>query len=317
MVYEVKVRLLTIYNELSIMRYILLINIVCVLSLTGLSQDYDSMIVENKEWAVMECIYNYDINIGWYEIMTTTNYKFKGDTIINNKTYNKLYSSYVKQPWQLTSFFREDSSRVFEYIFNEEVLLYDFSLLPGDSICFGLPVGSDYCYYTYTDSVDIITVNGKPRKRIIWWDDIWIEGIGSIYMPFEPLAPRVDRESILLCCHINNELIYKNSDYDTCYLSDIGSYSAIKPVHANGNNNFIKVEPNPFSDYTQININKNIGVINNKLLIINLHGNICKETYLTNNSLYLYKDNLTAGLYIILLFSDKGEIYTQKLVIQK
>jgi hypothetical protein len=268
------------------------------------SHEYDSMIVENKLWAEAFYIYNW---YGGLSQITTTHYKFEGDTIINSRLYKILYYSWadsLMRYWYIESYLREDSMRVYEFSYDEEVLLYDFSLLPGETIS---------GFYPYVESVDTISVNGKLRKRIFFEDDldVWIEGIGSVYRPFNP-TPEAYEAFSLLCCKQNGNIIFQFPYTNTCFIDYLSGY---KILEANPKE-LIKIEPNPFSDYTYVTINKNISAYNNKLYLINLSGQIIKEIDLNNNSILLSREDLKSGLYFIKLITNKRNIIHTKLIIK-
>jgi hypothetical protein len=271
------------------------------------SHEYDSMIVENKLWSEVVCIYNFS---GGLDAIFTTYYKFEGDTNINGKTYKILFSNYsdsLMQYWDIESYLREDSMKVYKFIYDEEILIYDFGILPGDTIC--IVNGCDIVV-----SVDTILVNEKTRKSIYFYysNDTWIEGIGSIYRPFNPFTEMVDIGYDLLCCQQNSNIIYQHPWYSTCYIYYSSGYKILK---ANPKE-LIKIEPNPFSDYTYISINENISTYNNKLYLLNLSGQIIKEIDVINNSTLLSREDLISGLYFIKLITNKKNTIHTKLIIK-
>lgn len=110
-----------------------------------------------------------------------------------------------------------------------EVLLYDFNLVPGDTI-YGymqalatIKFGSNF--YAVVDSVDSVLVNSSYRKR--WnfhtsdnWGFIWsggeiIEGIGSNYGLLEGFLPMFDNNGQLICHSQNGVTLYGG---DPCLL---------------------------------------------------------------------------------------------------
>jgi len=126
-------------------------------------------------------------------------YYVNGDTICNNTSYKKLYEGVndlfdsTVTSNNLKGLFRVDSNKVFYKNINQafesfgftdtnEVLLYDFSLMVGDSIL-NLNDGSTQNYVKVI-SIDSIELNGEYLKQ--WHFDeyfvyqlTWTEGIGS------------------------------------------------------------------------------------------------------------------------------------------
>ncbi len=295
------------------MKHYVFLTILLVSFNTIYSHEYDSLVVENKLWSEIVYIFNFS---GDVDGILTTYYKFEGDTNIDGKTYKILYSCYadsLMKYWNIESFLREDSMKVYEYDRSEEVevLLYDFSLLPGDTICSGSPVGS-VCYFPYVESIDTILINGRLRKRIFFWEETWIEGIGSIFRPFEPFAVMVDIRYELLCCQQNNDIIYNHEYYSKCFIEYITGYEVfeVNPIE------IIKIEPNPFSDYTYISINENISTNYYKLILFNLDGRIIKEIDIKDNHAVLNRENLMPGIYLVKIMTNEGSILHTKVIIK-
>jgi hypothetical protein len=273
---------------------------------------YDSMVVESKLWAEIEYFYNWG---GGLSHIFTTHYKFERDTSIGGKKYKILYYNYrdpLLNNWAIRSYFREDSMRVYEYFIDEEYLRYDFSLQKGDTICCGDPIDNCYCYYI-AESVDTISVIGKLRKRISFGEyvDIWIEGIGSIYEPFNPFSELVD-EFDLLCCQQYDNIIYQHPWYNDCfveYISDIKSITLDR-------NKEIFINPNPLIDNTEITVGGIDPGGYDILYLINQLGQIIKEYRLFNNMIKIERDNLSSGFYLVLFIDNNGSIITERMIVK-
>jgi hypothetical protein len=152
----------------------------------GQSQTYTPFDFKNGEW-----VCGYDTkggqfgNYGTYYIREDVKLYCKGDTLINDKLYYKLYYIGVTRfpEWarrQLSGFYgliREDTVRRQVWFRNQ--LLYDFNLQVGDSILFGCTGLRPIL------SVDSVLYCDKYHRRFNFKDqddyDCWlIEGIGSI-----------------------------------------------------------------------------------------------------------------------------------------
>ncbi len=146
------------------------------------------------EWNVMhqgyECSYCYDR----YFFM-------EGDTTINNYNYSKINYKGWTAPYDYTAgncwnwayssivhyhgALRQDTSLKTVYFVpsgsDTEGLLYDFSLNAGDP----LPSGINNPFGAVIETVDLVMIDGTPRKRFklahdgIYFDVYIIEGIGS------------------------------------------------------------------------------------------------------------------------------------------
>ena len=80
-----------------------------IITFSVFSQDYHPLIQEGNTWNVLI--------VNGYNTFDTTHYtntyQFRGDTIIDSKTYKKLYESAEKYPvnWNLRYFMREDTDK--------------------------------------------------------------------------------------------------------------------------------------------------------------------------------------------------------------
>jgi hypothetical protein len=273
------------------------------------AQIYHPFASENKVWSELT-----DSWPSWY----TTFYKLQGDTIINSKVYKIVYHSYdsLMTYWSKTVFFiREDSNHKVYKFYNVERLIYDFSLLKGDSIDTGHTSGINH-FYAYVDSVDSVLVNGAYRKRIIfnsWYNESWIEGIGSSMSPFDPFINNFagDFYMKLICVTENDTLIYQNTLYNNCY---IRGYSQIDEINSTSDAQII-ISPNPIRTTASIKVTDNITFYRD-FNIINCNGQTIKSGTLKDNAFSFSSNGLTSGLYFIIVKSD-DKILSKKILIQK
>ncbi len=197
------------------------------------SQTYYPFISDNKIWSIVN-------GNGWYGYATDFT-KLDGDTVIDGKDYKFIYHCYEPSMmnWDKDeySFIREDidNKRVYTYNDSSEVLLYDFSLMPGDSFYTGTPdyeTGGD-SLYAFVKTVDSVLIHGVYRKRIIFdtlfndgvFNEVWIEGLGSLTAPFAPFVNLINYSivngpwSYLICVKENDNMIYQNSNQGSCYVN--------------------------------------------------------------------------------------------------
>ena len=188
-------------------KHFLLLVALAVTAVTNLSAQISKNIVDTtKVW--------YEERLSCADISTTC-FKLQGDTIIDGKTYMKVYVSYYNAytyaNYDSTYSFngvllREDSNRVYCRIlykpsycyyeddrFKDEFVLYDFNLNEGDSV-FVYEFDREFTgsrELRIVNKVDTISVNGINFKQIELesankiGDNYpglkWIEGIGSTY----------------------------------------------------------------------------------------------------------------------------------------
>ncbi len=273
------------------------------------SQNYYPLIEENRTWNVISVVL-----VGpypWDTTYSTFTYEFTGDTTIDSHTYLKLYESNEEFPtnWNLWCFMREDDDKRIWYrreSDDEEMLMYDFSVEEGDSVLIGLfePV------YLYVDSINEITINQTDRKKY-WlscktmpeYSETWIEGIGSnkgicwggsVYI--------VGGWYWFLCMSENEELVYMNPNYESCYL--ITGISEIdKPI--------IQIYPNPVKSLLKIENNKNIEI--ESISLTNINGQIIRQFDTRKTQLDI--SEIASGLYFLKISYENGKLI-EKVIIE-
>lgn len=190
-----------------------------------------------------------------------TEYEFRSDTIIADKEYLRLYYEYEDEWIALNNYYREDNNgRVYYYVQNKEVLMYDFNLQVGDTI--SMPNSNDvndeslYCTWEVFLRDTVTLENGTESVRIQLKNkendvnmpvDEWIEGIGSTYRFFLSIYSCdveywFDQE--LQCCVENDVILYTHPDGSDCFYSsdeDIYQFNAvISPNPTNNGHVFIE-----------------------------------------------------------------------------
>ena len=88
--------------------------------------------------------------------------------------------------------------------------------------------------------------------------------------------------------------------------------SIISSVSSEISQNYIKIFPNPFSDFTTILLNKNI---ENHIQLFDISGRLLKEIIVQTSYYKLSKNNLNSGVYLLQIQNNNGVI-CKKLVIQ-
>tara|TARA_E500000331_G_scaffold357733_1_gene420633 strand:- start:468 stop:2294 length:1827 start_codon:yes stop_codon:yes gene_type:complete len=74
----------------------------------------------------------------------------------------------------------------------------------------------------------------------------------------------------------------------------------------------IQIYPNPFDDYTIIELNE---ILNNKVQLFDVSGRLLRNFEMQKNRFQLTKNNLKAGVYFLRIQNNKG-IFRKKIVIQ-
>jgi hypothetical protein len=146
-----------------------------------------------------------------------------GQTVINGRAYSQLYSVEGEgDTLRYLAAVRTNGPRVFyvEEGSTEERLLYDFSLETGDSINLQY-VGLPGDVTLKVSSVAFVTQGGTTRKVInfvpvMGIQDVWVEGVGSLFGPLRRGFIAVDAYSELFCQRLSGGLSYRTTAADDC-----------------------------------------------------------------------------------------------------
>lgn len=276
------------------------------------AQDYYPLVENNKKWNVLlvEQIGPYP----WDTTYSTLSYKFQGDTLIDGKTYKKVYKfdHQSSQDWVLRCFIREDENKrvyTYSYLIEGEILMYDFSANPGDSLLVG---GSGYeDFYLHVDSITQIEIDNSMRNKY-WlschtqqdYNETWIEGIGSDRGILQTnIALMVGGRYWFLCYWQDEELVYSNPDFEGCWMTNVGLEEARERQ--------IRIYPNPAKDYLRV---ENTG--NNRIREISISDITGREImFIKECNRPINISSLASGVYIVKVIYSGSEI-TRKLVVE-
>ena len=262
----------------------------------GYSQGNFPFIQEEKIWADIDKMLLFP---GY--LITTDYYKFEGGITMQGKYYHNMYrcshdstqTNWNKDPY----FYREDSNKVYRYewLIQIETLIYDFNLMVGDSILF-----DPYYECAYVTNVDSIMIAGVYRKRIQFENpnDVWIEGLGSLYSTFEPLIYyyMLGTLSELLCVNDSSGKLYQNPAYNSCWVDTliVGTDEGIAMSSA------MKIHPNPTSTHITIET-----PVESQLSILNLNGQELLMQTTTEPKTIINISTLPNGVYFVRVTGEK------------
>jgi len=257
-----------------------------------------------------------------------------GDTIINNKSYKKVYNHSVNSADTISmpdttlvvnpedtiiysAAVREDTSnmKVYSVFTNDtiEKLMYDFSLNIGDSVILYNNAHNENL--GIVQEIDYIKVDNICRKRLQLKSsacfDFWIEGLGSTNGLLYPSICFVDFGPFFSLHYIieNNDTIFNYSNnIVTCDTNSIKeNINIIK--------NKVFIYPNPFSDYTIIKLNK-IEKNNFLLTITDITGKIIKIIDISSKEKFqLNGKDFDNGIYLFQFSNGKNIIDMKKVIV--
>lgn len=229
-----------------------------------------------------------------------------GDTTINLKVYHKIYySGGILNPMpppyyayifehELHSYLREEGDRWYTYHYNQDTLLYDFSLEVGDTLIAAYTGGA-----IIVEEIDSILVDGEYRKRMHMdlgptQSEVYIiEGIGSIRGLFESM-PIFDMGGSLRCYAIDGIPVY--TPFGECDLT-------VDILEHNKSVKSISISPNPAINYIVVYLPKDLGMVNCKLM--NSMGALIFEKDFDSNSINsIPTSSYAPGLYIAIFEND-------------
>ena len=207
--------------------FIAVIALMMMGGMTMKAQDYHPIIEDGKQWNVL---FTYPWSPPEPPHRYTDIYKIEGDTLVDGVPYKVMYATRNEDltGWNLWGFLREtEDGQVFSRrpSTSDEHLLYDFSMEVGDTICM-CDYGFYECCMVVVEKGEIL-VNEEPRQQIVLEypfgngeQEVWIEGIGSLYGIIDSGSLfLVGGSTDLLCYYEDGDLIWQNSypSINSCY----------------------------------------------------------------------------------------------------
>ncbi len=280
-----------------------------ILTINIFSQDYYPLIQEGNTWNVLVV---YLKNMFLDTTYSTTTYKLTGDTIIDSKTYKKLYKSDEKYPvnWGFWRFMREDTDKkvwLRHKSSEQEFLMYDFSVKVGDSVLVG---DSNLEVYLHVDSISDVVINQSHRKQIWlsdkydpnYYSENWIEGVGSNKgICWSGSVNIVGGWSWLLCMFENEYPVYENPYYESCYM-----VTAINELESPS----IDIFPNPAKNLLFIKNREKLAITS--FVLFNANGQMIRAFDKMAEQFDI--SDILPGCYIFKIITETGVI-TRKLAI--
>ncbi len=247
--------------------------------------------ISNEEVIIDGLKYNY--------IEESENYEESYDTWLN---WDKTIFSFSPAACIQNLLIRESDGKVYTRTLgntSEERMIYDFNLSVGDTFVSYVPFVSKYVVY----SIDTVSINGNLLKRLYLRnesiEDEWIEGVGSINYPL--IAPfnyiTMSTSAKLLCLKQNNETVFINPDYNTCYL-----YFGLNSIDKTS----VEIYPTLAKDEINIISNNNVPL---DICFVNLSGKILKKIRLHSNE-KIDISSLSSGVYNVII----NKTYSKKII---
>lgn len=274
-----------------------------------------TLISENKVWIqVVHKLPSFTI--------VTEYLKIKGDTVINQLTYKKVFQSfdknqeiwtkfgYIRETWDQKVYYRADTSK-------RDYLFYDFSVKLNDIVKLAT-IESYYNSYKFRNlefsvcNIDSILIDTKYRKRIQLQHgknskEYFIEGIGSLSGLLYWDGGLVGGDGYDLICFLeDNILMLHDEKYPTCYYK----WPSTSIDNINEDNKLVEINPLD-NGALQIHTLKNsLG----KLKFFSINGELILTQDIKSPETQIYLPQ--SGTLIYLFISEKNEAQTGKIVLK-
>lgn len=249
--------------------------------------------------------------------MTTEIFKIEGDSIVDSKSYKKIWVSYDSLTTMAFQGLLREESNVVYYIPPDlsEGILYDFNLEIGDTISVKNIFCGDEEIPITVINIDTVDFFGISRKR--WQldsyggsEEYWVEGIGSLNGPLYTkywycmICPVWE----LLCYHNNDTLEYIMPYETDCYQNTDG-------VNENNIKNDFSIKPNPVRKGYPVYIETNS--VPNSIRIYNSTGLLEKRlNQLSDKIIRIETNDFKPGLHFIRITTTGNITKTQKMMIE-
>lgn len=272
-------------------------------------QTYVPFPVDSAEW---NCLF-------WHQwsandiVLSNTSYLLKGDTLLKGKQYKKVhfvYSDFNVNPPQYIGGLREDENKNIYFfpsfytvqgtpgIFvfpndTSEHLLYTFNNLETGMV---LPINEGMTVIR-VEGIDSVLLGESYRKRYeiyqqgLFFNDYWIEGIGSIRDLLVPYSYEFEWQYYTLC-FTDTVTYYINAPNgaDSCHYSlPVGLTELEKDVFS--------VSPNPASNTVYIRNSGSKHIL--FLRIFNTMGQMVLQSKVLKSEDEINIKNLIPGVYIV------------------
>ena len=276
---------------------------------------------------------SFDMSSSWTIITTNTlddtfleisTYKLHGDTIIEDKTYTKLF---LNDNYYSALRETEDNKvyvRFPDYL-DIEQLIYDFDWHPNDTLYHEAHTCENRQIHAILENeIDSIQLlDGKYYQYASGYSDRYsdcyrvvgktiIRGIGDtagfFYSSFE--RPADGSQYALLCFCIDDELIYLNPDYKDCDANPIDTNINFVTTD---NDSEIKLYHSPSSQFVTIEFPPNLNV--DRFEIFDMKGSLIRA-YQVHGKYKIEVGNIAKGVYIYSAISKNKQKLSGKIIIQ-
>ncbi|MBN2273917.1 MAG: T9SS type A sorting domain-containing protein [Bacteroidales bacterium] len=266
-----------------------------MISMPAIAQTKAKLVSEGNRWN------EYEFNSGDYTYKVHY-YEVTGDTIINERTYIKVYRDSL-----YAAAIREHADSVFIiYGFKgatiEEKLLYDFNWKVGDSVCWDSYYGEHICFLEIEKIDSILLEDGNYYACIndAFGQLFFIKDIGEIYRVIYRMMPRpTSISTTLICFWSDDQLIYFNRYFENCEGIHTGSVN--KKEHQL--KTIIKTTP----DNTVLMFFENLPALDCRITVYDIQGKPVRNSIIKKQNMF-DAGMFNTGFYFFRLVNNNGDL---------
>lgn len=288
-----------------------IIPVLLAVSLQSQSQPYISFPTDNTYWSI-----DYTMPGPFGQIFHMARLYFvKGDTVINNVVYHKIFSGDTttgSTPVPPIAFIREQNKQVYcrHYLvnfFNDEYVLYDFNLTVGDTFAFPevmdsvrmvvTAINTEMTFAGLRKAYDF-TIISNPIS-VFYMPPRWVEGIGDIsngVLPRE--VPPFDYSPQPLCFSDSTGLKWTWAG-STCWPLTVDEHET---AHA------LTVSPNPCGEQIEISFPFQAAG-ESGIELFSAEGKRMLASSTTEQKLLLNTEKLPTGFYFLKLTCEGKSVF--------
>lgn len=267
---------------------------------------YDLFALEGTEWSIGETSSGsspYSVDVFHY-------IRLQGEELINDTLYHKIISIDDFNGSEINIYYYlrmdTDSSLYLRDTYGNEEMIFDYSLLTGESFYVNFWVYRGQIFYDVSEPVNIFIESKSIEdfngiSRTVWnlsFSGNWIQGLGSnsnMLDVFQIPLGYTGYSTNSLCAYFNGTQIYSNPDFNFC--DDTG----IKTMELKQ----INISPNPFSSNINISFPE---LLDTEIKIFDITGNLIFSTYKNQIDLTIDLHGLNPGIYFLKIESKKQTV---------
>jgi len=271
------------------------------------------------QWYVADTYPNGSMQDPGFTETTTTTYYYEGDTLIGTNTWSVMMARPLAGSGDVPAFIgcsrSADDLVFFRDITEATDTLYDFSLLPGDSVYYPEPIDA----FLNVVLVTSVLIANEPHRVIDFapflgqipssFEERWIEGVGSIHGPLFPRYPRnfmseVPGDSLMLTCFERADtLLWSHQDYPDCIVNIILGIEHPQLTDSRAN-----VWPNPGSQEVHVAVD-----LTGPLTVVfrDLQGRTIQQHGVQGSPARFDTSFLANGIYTVQVIGRSGTLATK------